>query len=239
VPCQSGNPFRKSPCEVALPKVKPAWHLHDCACAIDRPHPRNIVKLPTSPLPGLKVVDLLSNGVNTLQAFFEANPLYFLAVNGEPAQPGEADEEIHGELPVGWPFTHKYVFGYRDASGELEAMANVISDLLAKDIWHIGTFIVATRRHGTGDAQVLYESLERWAQQGGARWMRLGVVEGNARAEAFWERRGYRQVTKREGMLMGKKTNTIRVMAKPLLGQPLSEYYSLVERDRPAPASAT
>jgi hypothetical protein len=68
--------------------------------------------------------------------------------------------------------------------------------------------------------------------------MRLGVVEGHARAEAFWERSGYVQVAKREGIVMGQRTNTIRVMAKPLLGQPISEYYALVERDRPAPTSA-
>jgi GNAT superfamily N-acetyltransferase len=193
--------------------------------------------LPTSPIPGLVMVDLLSNGESTLQMFFEANPFYFLAVHGAPAQAGEAHEEIHGELPTGWPFTRKYVFGYQEAEGQLAAMANVISDLLAIGVWHIGTFIVATGRHGSGDAQALYGSIEEWALRRGARWMRLGVVHGHARAEAFWQRRGYLQVAKRDGIVMGNKINTIRVMAKPLCGQRLSEYYSLIERDRPVPGS--
>ncbi len=196
---------------------------------------QTVVPLPPSPLPGLQVVDLLQNGEGALQAFFEANPLYFLAVHGVPAQPGEAREELQGELPAGYSFTHKYVFGYQDSECRLAAMANVISDLLVAGIWHVGTFIVATSRHGTGDAQALYRSIEEWARQSGARWMRLGVVQGHSRAEAFWQRCGYLEVARREAIVMGSKTNTIRVMTKPLHGQDLSEYYSLSERDRPAP----
>jgi hypothetical protein len=33
-------------------------------------------------------------------------------------------------------------------------------------------------------------------------------------------------------MKMGRNTNTVRVMAKPLAGGTLAEYFSLVERDR-------
>jgi len=192
--------------------------------------------LPASPIQSLSVVDLSSAGEALLQEFFEENPLYFLSVHGMPAQAGEAHEEIYGDLPVGWEFNHKYVFGYQDTTGKLAGMGNVVSDLLAKGVWHVGTFIVATDRHGTGDAQKLYASVEAWCRDCGARWMRLGVVEGNARAEAFWERSGYLQVARREGIVMGQRTNTIRVMAKALFGQPISEYYALVERDRAAPA---
>jgi GNAT superfamily N-acetyltransferase len=194
--------------------------------------------LPASPIQNLSVVNLSDAGELALQEFFEANPLYFLCVHGIPAQAGEADEEINGDLPAGWAFNHKYVFGYEDSNGKLAGMGNVVSDLLAKGVWHVGTFIIATDRHGTGDAQALYASVEQWCRHCGARWMRLGVVEGHARAEAFWERSGYVQVAKREGIVMGQRTNTIRVMAKPLLGQPISEYYALVERDRPAPTRA-
>jgi GNAT superfamily N-acetyltransferase len=194
--------------------------------------------LPASPIQNLSVVNLSDAGELALQEFFEANPLYFLCVHGIPAQAGEAHGEIYGDLPTGWAFKRKYVFGYEDSNGKLAGMGNVVSDLLAKGVWHIGTFIVATGRHGTGDAQALYASVEQWCRLCGARWMRLGVVEGHARAEAFWERSGYVQVAKREGIVMGQRTNTIRVMAKPLFGQPISEYYALVERDRPAPTSA-
>jgi GNAT superfamily N-acetyltransferase len=192
-----------------------------------------LTKLPSSPIPNLRTIELTSNEEPILQRFFDANPQYFLAVNGEPAGPDEAHEEIHGELPPGWSFTKKWLIGYVDAQNELVAMANIISDLLAPGVWHIGLFVVATSRHGTGDAQTLHNGLETWALENGAQWLRLGVVQGNARAEHFWESLGYIETRTREGVAMGKLTNTIRVMVKPLDGGSLEQYLSLIERDRP------
>ena len=70
-------------------------------------------------------------------------------------------------------------------------------------------------------------------RRNGADWARLGVVEGNARAERFWERLGYLEARKRCGVEMGKLTNTLRVMVKPLGGGKLPDYLSRVARDRP------
>lgn len=194
--------------------------------------------LPSSPISDLKVIELRHGTEALLQQFFEENPLYFLSVNGEPAQPQEAHDEIHGPLPAGWACTKKWVLGYVDSAGRLAAMANIVSDLLAPGVWHIGTFILATARHGSGDAQLLYRSLEEWAARNGARWLRLGVVHGNRRAERFWERHGFTEARLRRGIAMGKRTNTLRVMFKPLAGGSLEEYLKVVERDRPTPDDA-
>lgn len=192
-----------------------------------------LIKLPSSPIPNLRTIELTSDRESMLQRFFDANSQYFFAVNGEPAGPNEAHEEIHGELPPGWSFTKKWLIGYVDAQSELSAMANIVSDLLATGVWHIGLFVVATPRHGTGDAQAIYCGLEAWAIENGARWLRLGVVQGNARAQRFWESQGYVETRTRDGVAMGKLTNTIRVMVKPLAGGSLEQYLSRIERDRP------
>jgi GNAT superfamily N-acetyltransferase len=192
-----------------------------------------LTMLPGSPIPGLRPVELVAGSEPLLQRFFDANPEYFLAIQGEPARPDEAHDEIHGELPVGWPFTKKWVIGYADGDGTLFAMANVVSDLLADGVWHIGTFIVATARHGTGDAQRLYRGIEDWAMANGARWLRLGVVQGNRRAERFWLSRGFVEARARDGVPFGRLTNTVRVMFKPLAGGSREEYLLLVPRDRP------
>jgi len=63
----------------------------------------------------------------------------------------------------------------------------------------------------------------------------LGVVEGNTRAERFWEKAGFVQVRKRYSVEMGNLVNTLRIMAKPLAGGTLAEYLALVSRDRPEP----
>ncbi|HEY8708097.1 MAG TPA: GNAT family N-acetyltransferase [Burkholderiaceae bacterium] len=190
-------------------------------------------QLPSSPIPGLRTIELRSDDAPELQRFFEANPHYFLAVQGEPAGANEAHEEMHGELPPGWSYTKKWLVGYRDSEDSLLALANVVSDLLAPGVWHIGLFIVATSRFGTGDAQALYRGLETWAASNGANWLRLGVVQGNVRAERFWEALGFVQTRTRSGVKMGKLTNTLRVMVKPLASGTLEQYLSLVERDRP------
>jgi GNAT superfamily N-acetyltransferase len=189
--------------------------------------------LPPSPLPTLTVIELKAGTEPLLQRFFEENPLYFLSVNGEPAGPTEAYEEIHDALPAGWGYTRKLVLGYVASDGSLAAMANIVSDMLAPAVWHISTFIVATARHGSGDAATLYKGLEAWASKHGAKWLRLGVVRGNARAEHFWERQGFTDARLRHDVQMGRHTNTLRVMFKPLAGGTLEQYLALVARDRP------
>ena len=69
--------------------------------------------------------------------------------------------------------------------------------------------------------------------ENGAKWLRLGVVRGNTRGERFWESVGYVQTRLRHGVEFGAKTNTLRVMFKPLGAGALEEYLSLVPRDRP------
>ena len=183
----------------------------------------------------LVAVELTALDIPELQRFFELNPEYFLAVYGRAAAPDEAYEAIHGALPPGWPFTKKWLIGFVDETGSLAGMANVVSDLLASGVWHIGLFMLATWQHGSGAAQSLYAGLERWALDQGAQWLRLGVVQGNTRAERFWDRCGFIEVRKRDGVEMGELTNTLRVMVKPLAAGALPDYLALVERDRAEP----
>lgn len=193
--------------------------------------------LPVSPIPGLCTIALTAAHAPSLQIFFDQNPAYFLATSGEPAGPAEALEEITSELPAGWSYTKKWVIGYADNTGSLVAMANVITDLPAKSVFHIGTFIVATSRHGSGNAQALHQGLVAWAADSGAAWLRLGVVQGNVRAERFWAAQGYIPVRERPGVQMGTRTVTVRTMVKPLRSIPLEDYLSLVPRDRLADCS--
>lgn len=179
-----------------------------------------------------RAVELVETDLPELQAFFEANPPYFVTVNGQPAEPGEAREEFDIRPPDDWSYRKKWFLGIRDADGDLVGMADVIEDLLADHIWHIGTFIVATALHGTGAAHRIYGGLEAWMRAGGAAWCRLGVVFGHARAERFWERIGYFEVNRRDGIVVKSKTHVVRVMAKPFAGGDLADYYARVPRDR-------
>ena len=180
-----------------------------------------------------RAFELDAADVPLLQRFYDLNPEYHLVVAGEAPGPNEARNDFEATLPAGWPYTKRWMLGFVDERESMVGMADVVSDLFAAGIWHIGLFMVATTLHGTGAAQSLYASLESWMRGGGARWSRLGVVEGNSRAERFWEKSGYVDLRKRHAVEIGRRVNTLRVMAKPLAGHGIAEYLCLVERDRP------
>jgi GNAT superfamily N-acetyltransferase len=180
-----------------------------------------------------RAVEMHEADVPALQGFFDANPEYFRAVNGVPPTPTEAHEEFHPELPPGFSCDRHWLVKIVPAQGSMVAMANVSANMLAQGVWHIGLFIVATKLHGTGAAREIYAALESWMRNRGAKWLRLGVVAGNSRAERFWESLGYVETRKRPGLPMGARVNDLRVMAKPLAGGTLAEYLALVARDRP------
>ena len=182
-----------------------------------------------------RAIALTPADVPSLQAFFDVNPEYFLAVTGAPALPTEAHDEIVTPPPADFAWTDRWVMAFRDADDVTVAMANVTSDLPGPNVWHIGLFIVATRVFGTGVAAELHAALLDWARARGARWMRLGVVQGNARAERFWLREGYVETRVRDGIAMGARVNTVRVMVKPLDGGRIGDYLAVVARDRPDP----
>ena len=200
--------------------------------------PTERVRLACLDAGALGAFELDAGDAPDLQRFFDDNPGYFLAVQGEPAGPAQALEEIQGLPPPDWPFTKRWLIGYADAEGRLAAFANVISDLLAPGVWHIGLFIVATPLQGQGLGKALMDALEARARAGGARWLRLGVVASNVAAERFWKSRGFVAVRQRGGYIIGRRTNVVWTMVKPLAAGTLPEYLGMVERDRPDPPGA-
>ena len=183
---------------------------------------------------GHRLRELGADDIDLVQRFFEANPEYFLTVNGEGPGPDEAKNEFADLPPAGMPYRAMWLLGFFDREGALIGVATIVGDFLQPHVWHVGLFIVASALHGSGVAHALYRRLERWMVEQGARWLRLGVVRGSAKAERFWLRCGYAQVRERGPLAMGRKTNLLRVMAKPLAGGTIDEYLELVERDRPS-----
>ncbi|MBC7918738.1 MAG: GNAT family N-acetyltransferase [Rhodoferax sp.] len=177
--------------------------------------------------------EMRADEVPQLQRFFEDNPIYFEAVNGQGPTAQEAQQEFDDLPPAEMPFDKRWMLLVTDSEGEWVAMAGVLSNFLVPGVWHIGLFIVATRLHGTGVARALYDAMEQWIQSQGAQWMRLGAVEGWNKAENFWRKMGYTQVRTREAIAMGLRVNNVRVMVKPLTGGAIADYLHRVKRDNP------
>jgi RimJ/RimL family protein N-acetyltransferase len=183
--------------------------------------------------PGFRALECGEADVPALQRFYEENPEYFLIVSGEGPHAGQGREEFEELPPPDLAYERKWTIRFVDAGGALLAFAVIVSELPAPGVWHIGLFIVATRLHGTGEAKSFHKALEEWARENGAQWLRLGVVVGNARAERFWERMGYVEARRREGVRAGHRVNTVRIMLKPLGSESLPDYLARVPRDQP------
>lgn len=184
--------------------------------------------------PRLVARPLRADQVPALQALFDANPGYFQAVNGRPPKPDEAQLEFDERPPPHLGWTRRWCAGLFDASSALQGVLVVVADLGTAGAWHIALLLLADALHGSGAAAEVHAALEDFMRAGGARWARLGVVAGNARAERFWQRLGYRELRRREGVDTGGRVNTLRVLLKPLRPDAgIDDYLARVPRDRP------
>lgn len=182
--------------------------------------------------PTIQACELGPDEVPRLQALFDANPDYFLAVNGRPARPDEARTEYDEFPPPHIGSSRRWFAGLYEHGDTLVGVAVVLSDLGAQEVWHIALYLLATRLHGRGVAGPVLQALEEWARAGGARWLRLGVVKGHARAERFWLRHGFVETRVRAGIDTGGRINDVRVLVKPLAGATVEAYLERMPRDR-------
>jgi len=186
--------------------------------------------------PAFEVRELRREQAPLLQALFDDNPLYLRTVNGRDPRPDEAETEFDELPPPHLPVSRRWIAGVRARGSEaLVGVVDGCADLGAAGVWHLGLFLMATALHGSGAAAEVCRGLEGWVRGQGARWLRLGVVQGNARAERFWLSQGYTETRVREGVDTGGRVNTVRVMVKPLAAAGagwLDDYLARVPRDR-------
>lgn len=168
-----------------------------------------------------------------IQAFTEANSEYWLLTHDHPPHADDAARSFDWHPPADMSYSEHLSFLVRHSSSrEILAQIDVATDLLAPGVYHLGFFMTATRTHGSGFAHRLHEAYEQWAIDRGARWSRLGVVEVNCRAEAFWRRLGYIQVKRQDSYVLGDRSHVLITMVKPMRGETLAEYLDGVPQDR-------
>lgn len=173
-----------------------------------------------------------------LQAFYEANPEYYELTHGHAPASDAALQGFDFRPPADMPYTALPMWLIRERdSARVIGEVSVATDLLAPGVTHLGFFMVATSRQGTGFAAELHAAYEAWAIRQGARWLRLGVVEAHRRAHRFWLRQGYVEVCQRRDYVLGDLSHTLRVMVKPLRSNSLDDYLAAVPRDRPLSAA--
>ncbi|MFN9107380.1 MAG: GNAT family N-acetyltransferase [Betaproteobacteria bacterium] len=174
--------------------------------------------------------------IPAVASFYAESPEYLRMVEAREPGPEDVAEVLSAAPPPEFSYSDHYTRLLRDATGRIDGLAMVATDLPSAGVWHLGLFVVATRLHGSGFAQAAHAAYEQWARSSGAQWLRLGVVTQNERGIRFWQRQGYTEVRRRAGIQMGALTNSVILMIKPLADGTWDEYLQLVPRDRPEAA---
>ncbi|MBK1714756.1 GNAT family N-acetyltransferase [Rubrivivax gelatinosus] len=183
--------------------------------------------------PRLAVRALAADEVPALQALLEANADFYLTVGGLPPGPDEAAELFAEQPPdhLGW--TRHWVAGAFEPDGRLAGVLLIVADLGTPGCWHTALFLIDQPLRGSGAAAELHAAFEAWARREGARWLRLGVVVGNTRAERFWRRCGYTVLRTRPVEAADGSLRTTTAMLKCLGEAGVADYLERVPRDQP------
>jgi RimJ/RimL family protein N-acetyltransferase len=124
-----------------------------------------------------------------IHSLFESDPGYFEVNQGAPASEVQS---LVAALPEGKDYGDKFAYAFFDGDDALAAVIDLVRDYPQNGIWFLGLLFVApwTRNVGLG-TRILDAIFAHVTQQGGCA-VRLGVVRGNIRARALYERMAFR-----------------------------------------------
>jgi GNAT superfamily N-acetyltransferase len=140
---------------------------------------------------GLTARKLGEQDTAAFQALCEACADYHLMLQGEPAGPNEAREQLR-LLPPGKTPEDKFVFGLFTPRPRLCGVLDVARDFREPGEWYLGLLMLEPQARGRGLGEQVLRAAEGWAREQGARRMRLACAEQNEAGRRFWERQGYR-----------------------------------------------
>ncbi len=150
-----------------------------------------------------------------LQALLERSADYFYLVEGQPPRPDDAII-LAQDRPDGWNLDDKFLIGINDQVGQLIAVIEGMYGYPRQGIFWIGLLLVNPSRRGQGLGASIMAGFEQWARSQGAKQIRLGVVEENAKAMRFWQRLGFKPYSKSGPVPMAQKNHVIYRLKKKI-----------------------
>ncbi|MDX5930771.1 GNAT family N-acetyltransferase [Acidiphilium acidophilum] len=98
------------------------------------------------------------------------------------------------DLPPGRTTASMLKLGISDDRDRLIALLDVVMDYPDAGVWYVGLLLIHPEFRRQGLGRSLVNGLASHARAQGAASLRLGVVEANAPALAFWLRLGFRAI---------------------------------------------
>lgn len=129
------------------------------------------------------------------QALCERAADYLEMIMGLPPGPAEA-QSLYLAVPPGKDGSDKALLGIFDGETLIGAV-DAVRDYPEPGEWWLGLLLLDPEHRGQGIGAATLRAFSEWTAMMGARGVRLGVVEQNARALAFWRRHGFIELERR------------------------------------------
>lgn len=123
-------------------------------------------------------------------ALAAGNPLFYQY--HPPMATPESVREDMAALPPGKTMADKYFAGYFDGEA-LIVLLDLIADYPQPGTAHIGFFMLAAGRQGSGLGSEIVQELLCALRDAGFSRVRLGTDRGNPQSAAFWTKNGFRR----------------------------------------------
>jgi diamine N-acetyltransferase len=134
------------------------------------------------------------NDVNNLQSILMAAPGYHLLLEGKLPDPDAALKELK-ESPSGKAESDKYFFGIQ-LSGKYIGCFDLIRNYPDSKTAFIGLLLLIESEQNKSYGVQVLQYIKTLAKLWGCTSLRLGVIENNQRALAFWKREGFLELSK-------------------------------------------
>lgn len=160
---------------------------------------------------GFAVRPLEDRDVVPLQALFDQDPEYFVEINGRAF----TVEEVRAALPPGLSYDDKFSYAL-ERGGRVEGVIDLVRGYPEPQVMYLGFLFLSKAVRGGGAGRRCLRGLYVWAREMGARVLRLGVVEPNAKARHLYATEGFTFEAMREVDPEAKRMRRTLVLRRAL-----------------------
>ncbi len=161
---------------------------------------------------------MIDKDVDNLQELCEACSDYHELAEGQPTSK-TAGREIFLDAPKGKNPEDKMILGVYVQKAECKELIGVIdslNDFPESGTWFVGLMMLIPSHRKYGIGEKVYKEYIKWANQNGAKKIRIGVLQENDNALKFWKRMGFKVVKKIDNYQSGNKITVVFAMEHKL-----------------------
>jgi GNAT superfamily N-acetyltransferase len=156
----------------------------------------------------------------SLQVLYERCTDYHEQHEGIPTRPTAAEEELSA-CPPGKQLSDKFALGVYSPDDVLVGYLDLMRDFPSAGEWQIGLLMLDPSQRGGGLGACVYGAAADWVASQGAHTISLGVLEEAPRAERFWRRMGFEEVSRHPYVSeTGRRAGRIIFMRRRLSPRP-------------------